>query len=60
MSSTIIDLVFSNVKKCAAKVVPKWKISDHETLGIHVNGMSKVEMPDVKEKYTFWQKFSKQ
>lgn len=59
-SRTTIDLVFANVEDCTVKVLADWRITDHETLGINVEGVCKINMPEKKTEYTCWRKYSKE
>ncbi|XP_052567637.1 uncharacterized protein LOC128093838 [Culex pipiens pallens] len=58
-SSTIIDLVFTNLEGVEARVTEELKITDHETICIHV-GETKINLPEQKKCYVSWKRYTKE
>lgn len=59
-SSTIIDLVFSNVEECEARIVEELKISDHETICIEIGDMTEVNIPERGKQIITWKRYTKE
>lgn len=58
-SSTIIDLVFTNLEGVEARVTEELKITDHETICIHV-GETTINLPEQKKSYVSWKRYTKE
>ncbi|XP_038120381.1 uncharacterized protein LOC119770122 [Culex quinquefasciatus] len=58
-SSTMIDLVFTNMVGGDARVVEELKISDHETIGINP-GKSSVHLSERSKTRISWRRYSKE
>lgn len=56
-SSTIIDLVFTNLEGVEARVTEELKITDHETICIHV-GETTINLPEQKKSYVSWKRLN--
>lgn len=58
-SSNIIDLVFSNLQDCEARIVEELKISDHETICIQVGNRQEVTLPERNKQIVSWKRYSR-
>lgn len=58
-SSTMIDLVFSNMEGGNARVLEELKISDHETIGINI-GTSSIHLAERNKTRISWSRYSKE